>query len=157
VAGSAGSAGTAADDRDRGSVTLFFAIFSIAAFAMLSLLVDGGTAINARERAADIAEQAARAAANTIDITTLRSAAGTVQIGAGACAAAGHIVGLYQTTSHTTASMTSCNAARGATQAMVTVSVTTAPVIPMFFPSITETTFATAQPACGNAVQKENC
>jgi Putative Flp pilus-assembly TadE/G-like len=147
----------AAGDGDRGSVTLFLAIFSIAAFALLSLLVDGGTAINSRERAADIAEQAARAAANTIDVAALRSAAGTVQIGPGACAKAFNIVGLYQTSSRTTASMRGCDAPQGATQATVTVSVTTAPVIPMFFPSITEVQTATAQPVCGNAVQKENC
>jgi Flp pilus assembly protein TadG len=151
------AAGIAGDDRDRGSLTLFFAIFAIAAFAMLSLLVDGGTAINARERANDIAEQAARAAANTIDIAALRGTTGAVQIGPGACAAAYSIVRQYQTASHTTANMTGCSAAAGATQAIVQVSVTTAPVIPMFFPSFTEVGTATAQPACGNAVQKENC
>jgi Flp pilus assembly protein TadG len=145
------------DDGDRGSATLFLAIFSIAAFALLSLLVDGGTAINSRERAADIAEQAARAAADTIDVAALRSASGSVQIGQGACTAAFNIVGRYQTSSRTRADMRGCDAPQGATSATVTVSVTTSPVIPMFFPSITEVQTATAQPVCGNAVQKENC
>ena len=46
---------------ERGSVTLFVLLFSITALVLASLLVDLGSAINAQERAADLAEQAARA------------------------------------------------------------------------------------------------
>jgi hypothetical protein len=57
------------------------------------LLVDGGASINARLRAADIAEQTARAAADTIDIDRLR-ATGEVRIsdGSTACGRAGAIL-----------------------------------------------------------------
>lgn len=134
---------------DRGSISLYLAIFGIAAFALLALLVDGGTAINAKERAADIAEQAARAAANQISVTGLRAANPVVQLGPGACQAAAGLVGQYPLGSHTTASMTSCNAPAGATAATVAVSVTTTPVFPFFFGSFTMTSTATAMPVCG--------
>lgn len=64
---------------DRGTVSMFTAIFTIAVILLAGLLVDGGLAIHARERASDIAEQAARAGANEIDEDTLR-ATGEIQI-----------------------------------------------------------------------------
>jgi Flp pilus assembly protein TadG len=134
---------------DRGSVSLYLAIFAIAAFALLALLVDGGTAINAKERAADIAEQAARAAVNQVDVGDLRSNNPTVVIGPGACEAAANIVDRYPMTSHTTARMTNCNAPVGATTATVYVSVQTTPVFPAFFGSFTMTSHASAKPVCG--------
>jgi Flp pilus assembly protein TadG len=134
---------------DRGSISLYLAIFGIAAFALLALLVDGGTAINAKERAADIAEQAARAAANQISVTGLRAAAPVVVLGPGACQAAATLVGRYPVGSRTTASMTSCYAPAGSTLATVGVSVTTSPVFPFFFSSFTMTSTATAAPVCG--------
>ena len=134
---------------DRGSVSLYLAIFGIAAFALLALLVDGGTALNAKERAADIAEQAARAAANQISVAGLRAANPVVVLGPGACQAAASLVGRYPVGSHTTASMTGCNAPAGATVATVAVSVTTTPVFPFFFGSFTMTSTATATPVCG--------
>ncbi|MGI8328691.1 pilus assembly protein TadG-related protein [Actinomadura scrupuli] len=51
---------------------MFTAIFTIAVILLAGLLVDGGLAIHARERAFDIAEQAARAGANEIDEDALR-------------------------------------------------------------------------------------
>jgi Flp pilus assembly protein TadG len=134
---------------DRGSISLFLAIFTVAAFALLALLVDGGTAINAKERAADIAEQAARAAANQIDVADLRSLAPSVVIGPGACQAAENIVAQYQLTSHTSASIKSCNAPVGATFATIQVSVHTTPTLPFFFGNFSMTASATAYPACG--------
>jgi Flp pilus assembly protein TadG len=135
--------------RDRGSVSLFLSIFAIAAFVLLALLVDGGTALNAKMRAADIAEQAARAAANQVDVADLRSPQPTVVIGPGACAAAVSIVAQYKVTSHTTASVTNCDAPPGTTKATVEVSVQTSPVIPLLFGSFTMTASASAYPACG--------
>ncbi|WP_283138547.1 pilus assembly protein TadG-related protein [Rhizohabitans arisaemae] len=64
---------------DRGSMSVFIVIFSVAVFLLAGLLVDGGAAINARLRAADLAEQAARAAADQIDVEHLR-ATGTARI-----------------------------------------------------------------------------
>src|SRR5437660_310649 len=54
---------------DRGTFALWTVLFTIAAIFLTALLVDGGDAINAKERAADLAEQAARAAANDLVIT----------------------------------------------------------------------------------------
>lgn len=135
--------------RDRGSVSLFLSIFALAAFVLLALLVDGGMALNAKMRAADIAEQAARAAANQVDVADLRSPNPTVVIGPGACAAATAIVAQYKVTSHTTASVTMCDAIPGTTRATVEVSVRTSPVIPLIFGSFPMTATASAYPACG--------
>lgn len=59
-------------EKDRGTVALFTTIFAVFVLILAGLLVDGGVAIHARERAADIAEQAARAAADDIDLNYLR-------------------------------------------------------------------------------------
>ena len=61
---------------DRGSVSLWVVIFAFTTLALLVLVVDGGQAMNAKSRAADIAEQAARAAADDVNVGDLR--AGTV-------------------------------------------------------------------------------
>ncbi|MDR8408543.1 pilus assembly protein TadG-related protein [Nonomuraea sp. 3-1Str] len=53
-------------------MSVFTVLFSVVVFMLAGLLVDGGAAINARLRAADIAEQAARAGADKIDIDHLR-------------------------------------------------------------------------------------
>ena len=85
---------------DRGSVTVFTAVFAIAVIFLLALILDGGSALNAKERAMDIAGQAARAAADTIDLQALRTS-GTAVIGPGACTAAAHLVtGYGQLLSH---------------------------------------------------------
>lgn len=59
-------------ERDRGTVAMFTTIFALFVMVLAGLLVDGGLAIHARQRAADIAEQAARAAADEIDVNYLR-------------------------------------------------------------------------------------
>lgn len=59
--------------RDGGSVSMFTVIFAFFVIVLAGLLVDGGLAIHARQRAADIAEQAARAAADDIDVAHLRA------------------------------------------------------------------------------------
>lgn len=58
--------------RDQGTMAMFTAIFALFVILLAGLLVDGGSAIHARERAADIAEQAARAAADDLDEPYLR-------------------------------------------------------------------------------------
>lgn len=57
---------------DRGSIALYFAVITVAAIAMAGLVIDGGAALAARERAADLATQAARAGANALAPATLR-------------------------------------------------------------------------------------
>ncbi len=58
---------------DRGSAALFVAIFAPAIIFMAGLVIDGGAALEAKQRAADSAEQAARAAAGQCDVGLLRS------------------------------------------------------------------------------------
>lgn len=58
---------------ERGSAALFVAIFAPAMIFLAGLVIDGGAAIEARQRASDIAEQAARAAAGQCDVAVLRS------------------------------------------------------------------------------------
>lgn len=57
---------------DRGTVAMFATIFAVFVLMLAGLLVDGGLEIHARQRAADIAEQAARAAADDVDVAYLR-------------------------------------------------------------------------------------
>ncbi|RFU41558.1 pilus assembly protein [Actinomadura logoneensis] len=81
--------------RDRGTITLYIVLFTPAVFVLAGLLLDGGRAIHARQRAADMAEQAARAGANQIDTATLRDT-GRVQVDAQtACASASSLLGDY--------------------------------------------------------------
>jgi hypothetical protein len=58
---------------ERGSAALFVAIFAPAMIFMAGLVIDGGAALEARQRASDIAEQAARAGAGQCDVALLRS------------------------------------------------------------------------------------
>jgi Flp pilus assembly protein TadG len=75
---------------DRGSVAVWIVIFTFAVMVLLTFVVDGGQLMNAKERAADIAEQAARATVGDIDITALRSRHnGHISISADACTAGG--------------------------------------------------------------------
>lgn len=72
---------------DRGSGTAAMLIFAVVFMALAAFVVDGGLSISKRERAADIAEQAARYAAQDIDIEALRNAPAGTQpvINTGAC------------------------------------------------------------------------
>jgi Flp pilus assembly protein TadG len=60
---------------DRGSATAAVLIFALVFMALAAFVIDGGLSISKRERAADIAEQAARYAAQDIDVEQLRNAA----------------------------------------------------------------------------------
>ena len=70
---------------DRGSVSLWVVIFTFTTLVLLVLVVDGGQAMNAKSRAADIAEQAARAAADDLNMGDLRTGQGTVALAGSAC------------------------------------------------------------------------
>lgn len=72
---------------DRGSVALYFAIMAIAALSMAGLVVDGGNALATRERAADVATQAARAGVDALTPESLRGFAGGAQLTADPSAA----------------------------------------------------------------------
>lgn len=57
---------------DRGSGAAAVLIFALVFMAIAAFVVDGGLSISKRERAADIAEQAARYAAQDLDTEALR-------------------------------------------------------------------------------------
>lgn len=67
-------------DAEQGSIALYFAIVTVAAFALSGLVVDGGAALATRERAADLATQAARAGADALTAASLRGAPADLQI-----------------------------------------------------------------------------
>ncbi|WP_347119583.1 pilus assembly protein TadG-related protein [Streptomyces sp. 21So2-11] len=54
-------------ERDRGSMSLFFALSSLAILMVMGLLVDGGGALNAANRTTSLAQEAARTAGQQLD------------------------------------------------------------------------------------------
>lgn len=61
-------------DGQRGSVAVVMPILAVGMLSMGGLVIDGGTALAARGRAADIAQQAARAGADALSPGSLRRA-----------------------------------------------------------------------------------
>lgn len=61
------------EDSDRGSIGLLLALLMVGLMAMAGLVVDGGAALAARGRAADVAQQAARAGADALLPRSLRT------------------------------------------------------------------------------------
>jgi Flp pilus assembly protein TadG len=73
-------------NNDRGSGAAAVIIFAALFMVLAAFVIDGGLSISQRERAADIAEQAARYAAEDIDQTALRNH-GTIVINDADCTA----------------------------------------------------------------------
>jgi Flp pilus assembly protein TadG len=67
----------------RGSFTFAVVFWALIVMMLAGLVVDGGLALTERQRAGDIAEQAARAAVDDLDPNALRQ--GTYQLAPGAC------------------------------------------------------------------------
>lgn len=65
---------------EEGSVSLFLAVVLLAVFAVFGLVVDGGSRLDAQRRATDQAEQAARAAAQAVNPTSLRGGSGSTTL-----------------------------------------------------------------------------
>jgi Flp pilus assembly protein TadG len=61
------------NDQERGAVTVFVAVITIALLAVAGLVADGGRILAARREAANVAESAARAGAQAIDLRILRT------------------------------------------------------------------------------------
>ena len=82
------------DDADRGSIAAYLVIIVVALFALAGLVLDGGAALAAHGRAADTAQQAARAGADALDEASLRTAtpAGLAANPAAARAAAARVL-----------------------------------------------------------------
>jgi len=70
---------------DRGSAAVAAVLFGLLFMVLAAFVIDGGLSIHQRERAADIAEQAARYAAGHIDVDKLREGS-TAPIDKNACA-----------------------------------------------------------------------
>ncbi|MFF3326948.1 TadE/TadG family type IV pilus assembly protein [Streptomyces sp. NPDC002889] len=60
-------AALSAPRRDRGSMSVFFALSTLAILMVMGLLVDGGGALNAANRATSLAQEAARTAGQQLD------------------------------------------------------------------------------------------
>ena len=60
------------EDGERGAVAVVIPILTLGMLAMAGLVVDGGAALAARGRAADVAQQAARAGADALAPASLR-------------------------------------------------------------------------------------
>jgi Flp pilus assembly protein TadG len=79
-------------DRDRGAAAVILVLLTPMFFALAGLVLDGGRAITARQRAADLAEQAARAGVDALDVTAFRATGmDVVDPAAGAAAACGFV------------------------------------------------------------------
>jgi Flp pilus assembly protein TadG len=132
---------------DRGTVSIFTAIFALFVILLAGLLVDGGLAIHARQRAADIAEQGARAAADDIDITRLR-ATGEPRIADGACARARRLVAKYPETNGAVDCVVSLDRRTATVQITIEVKLQLLSIVPGFG-TFTMTSKASAQPEAG--------
>jgi Flp pilus assembly protein TadG len=128
-------------------------VFAVAVVLLTGLILDGGIAMNARERAADIAGQAARAAAGDIDVGALQTT-GRAVIAQGACAVADQLIQRYAQLDSggvdkvDTATMVSCNAAAGTEVATIQVQITTQPLVGVLG-GFTETGTQSAVSECG--------
>ncbi|MDF5751262.1 pilus assembly protein TadG-related protein [Spongiactinospora sp. TRM90649] len=108
-------------DHERGSMSIFVVVFSVVVFLLAGLLVDGGAAINARLRANDVAEQAARAAADVIDQEHLRETGEARLLDEGpVCEQADEIVDAHEDDAM---ERTRCEVGNGQTEVTVGVSV----------------------------------
>ncbi|MEC4016493.1 pilus assembly protein TadG-related protein [Streptomyces sp. H27-D2] len=70
---------------DRGSAAAAVIIFAVLFMALAAFVIDGGLSISQRERAADIAEQAARYAAQDLDREAQYEGRGTAPINYANC------------------------------------------------------------------------
>ena len=154
---------------DRGSVSLWVVIFSFATLALLVLVVDGGQTMNAKSRATNLAEQAARAAANDLSVGDLRTGQGTVRLVGGACdlrtGPAAQLVADYAAgVPGSSATLTGCTSKVtdvGGTPSLTVTAIVQFSVRPDLpvppFNTISATAQETAYLACGSADQREAC
>lgn len=64
---------------ERGAVSTFVAVIALALLMAAGLAIDGGRKVNALREASDLADNAARAGAQAVDLNTLRNT-GEVQL-----------------------------------------------------------------------------
>lgn len=169
VAKAGAAVGRRGEERDAGSIAVFTAVFAFAVLLLLVLLVDGGMVLNGRERAADIAGQAARAAVTDLSIADLHGQASGASASDGTTAVAINwpgACGYAQSTARDYAAHLGSSVrldtvtcpGQSAHSATVTVTVTVRPAIAFpGFSAVTLTATQTAAAVCGNADQQEVC
>ena len=144
-------------------MSLWVVMFAFITMILITLVVDGGQVMIAKSRAADIAEQAARAAADDIAPASLRN--GQVALAAGVCdlgtSPAVGLVRSYGKGVGVSASLQGCTPgtdAQGAPDVTVEVEVSMSPIIPApAFNAINVTASETAYLACGTADARVAC
>lgn len=128
---------------DEGSATGWALLIATVALLMAAVILDGGNAMAARVHALDLAQEAARAGANQLDLTELRTT-GQLRLDPAAARAAAQD---FLTSVHSTGTVT-------ATTVQVTVTVTRAQPTMLLsavgIDSITVKATATATPIAGS-------
>jgi Flp pilus assembly protein TadG len=145
---------------ERGSMTVFVVLWSLVIVMVAALVIDVGLAISQRERAADLADQAARAEAQNLDTGSLRDTGGAVIDDDGCLRATHYLQNAASSVHYGTASLDTgfgtggCQVNQPGTPGnSVTVSVhlTYAPfVFDLFSGTVTVTETGTAKAAAGN-------
>jgi Flp pilus assembly protein TadG len=138
---------------DRGSLSLFVVFFTIGVLLLAGLLVDLGNAMNAKERAADVAEQAARAAADTLNLQDLRSGVVSIDRTGLSCARAQQVISAYAAGTGIKATMSGTCQYPAIAKVTVSVNVSTTATF-AGFPTFTMTA---TESACAETAVGEGC
>jgi Flp pilus assembly protein TadG len=133
-------------DSERGAMSALVVVLFVFLMILAGLVVDGGNAINARQRAIDDAEQAARVAANQIDMGQLRADGQVTIMWPDAGAAARTYLGER---GYSPGNVQVVPAAGGGVTVTVESTVRTQLLSLAFIPTFTVTGRATALPAVG--------
>jgi Flp pilus assembly protein TadG len=141
---------------ERGSMTVFVVLWSLVIVMVAALVIDVGLAISQRERAANLADQAARAEAQDLNTATLRQN-GTVQIVDDGCLRASTYLAdaansiHYGTATLDTSAGDGCTFAAAGDAVTVSVDLTYSPfVFDLFGGTVTVNETGTATAATGN-------
>ncbi|HWG27296.1 TadE/TadG family type IV pilus assembly protein [Actinospica sp.] len=144
---------------ERGSMTVFVVLWSLVIVMVAALVIDVGLAISQRERAADLADQAARAEAQNLSTASLRQSGGAVIQDDGCLRARDYLTNAASSIHYGTATLDTglgnggCEVVGNGPGNSVTVSVnlTYSPfVFDLFSGTVTVTETGTATAATGN-------
>jgi Flp pilus assembly protein TadG len=130
---------------DSGQATVFVVAFAVVLLVLAGLVVDGGLAINARQRVTDDVEQAARAGAREIQVDKLRQN-GTVEIDT---EKAGKAAAGFLAARHYPSTAVTVKAFPDHVEVDATIQQKTALLSLIFFNSFTVTAHGEARPAVG--------
>jgi Flp pilus assembly protein TadG len=140
---------------ERGSFTIFVVLWSLVIVMVAALVIDVGLAISQRERAADLANQAARAEAQNLSTLVLRQSGG-IQIQGGCGEAQAYLTSAAGSVHYGTASLDTgfgdggCQLNAPGNSVTVQVQLTYSPfVFDLFSGTVTVTESGTATAAVG--------